>query len=226
MAERVQRDSVASDQRGDTRWFQPGEPVLLRYRRNYPAEGVVPVTIVEDTGGRIMFYTAEGTPIKVRHTAEGAPLGRTIPFAERERMPVVLGDAVWHTANLLTITESGRASSVGLFWAAIDWRFLGYYPNLQAPLRRTLLGFDTADFLLDITIEPDLSWQWKDEDEFTIAQEMGIFTPEQAAAIRAEGERIIADVEARRPPFDGSYERWRPEPSWTQPTMPAGWDRD
>ncbi len=211
---------------GDVRPWQPGDHVLLRYRRNLPADVIAPVTVVADTASRVALYTAAGSPLKLRVMADGSPMGRATPFAVRERMPVVLGDAEWHSTNVLWLSEPGRASSIGLFWSADDRRFLGYYGNLQAPLRRMRHGFDTADYLLDVAIKPDLSWCWKDEDEFEIAQYLGIFTEEEASAIRAEGERIIADVEARRSPFDGGYDEWRPEPSWTVPTMPDDWDRD
>ncbi len=211
---------------GENRHWQPGDQVLLRYRRNLPADVIAPVTVVADTASQVALYTPAGSPLKVRVMPDGTPMGRATPFAVRERMPVVLGDAEWHSANVLWLSEPGRASSIGLFWSADDWRFLGYYGNLQAPLRRMRKGFDTADYLLDVAMEPDLTWRWKDEDEFETAQHLGIFTAEQATAIRAEGERIIADVEARRPPFDGRYDEWCPELSWTVPTMPTDWDRE
>jgi hypothetical protein len=34
-------------------------------------------------------------------------------------------------------------------------------------LRRTRLGFDTRDQALDVVVEPDGTWQWKDEDQLT-----------------------------------------------------------
>jgi hypothetical protein len=39
-----------------------------------------------------------------------------------------------------------------------------WYVNFQRPMRRTAIGFDTFDLLLDLVIAPDLSrWDWKDE---------------------------------------------------------------
>ena len=211
---------------GEPKRWQAGDHVLFRYRRNQPADAVSPMTVVEDSVARVVLYLAEGTPTKWRAMPDWTLSTRNIPFAERERAPVRLVDTYWHSTNMLRVYEPDRASSILMFWNAIDWQFLGYYGNLEAPARRTRLGFDSADHLLDVVIEPDLTWRWKDEDEFAIAQEIGIFTTEQAAAIRAEGERIIADIEARRSPFDGGFEEWRPERSWTVPTMPDDWDRD
>jgi len=97
---------------------------------------------------------------------------------------------------------------------------------LQDPVHRVATGFDTGDHVLDLDVGPDLRWRWKDEDEFAIAQQIGRFTPDQAAAIRAEGERVIADIEARRWPFDGSLLDWRPDPSWPVPSVPDAWSED
>jgi hypothetical protein len=69
------------------------------------------------------------------------------------------------------------------------------------------------------------SWRWKDEDEFEEAIEKGIYLPEQARAIRAEGERALKRLLAREPPFDERWEDWRPDPSWQMPRITDGWDR-
>jgi hypothetical protein len=53
--------------------------------------------------------------------------------------------------------------------------------NLQAP---TQLGeqrfFDTNDLALDVSVEPDGAWHWK-EDDFEEAQEVGILDARAAA---------------------------------------------
>jgi protein associated with RNAse G/E len=45
-------------------------------------------------------------------------------------------------------------------------RHLGWYVNLQCPYRRTPLGIEAMDLMLDIVVEPDMTWRWKDDDEF------------------------------------------------------------
>jgi predicted RNA-binding protein associated with RNAse of E/G family len=97
--------------------------------------------------------------------------------------------------------------------------------NIQARLKRTAIGFDTADYLLDMVIDPDLAWEWKDEDEFAEAREAGILEPDVLDAVRAEGERTIADLRARRWPFDTGLESWRPDPGWGVPVLPGGWEK-
>ncbi len=81
------------------------------------------------------------------------------------------------------------------------------------------------DYLLDIVISADQStWHWKDEDEFNQAVAIGVFSPEEARAIRQEGERIIQLFKAGRSPFRDGWENWRPPAEWGLPTFPEGWE--
>jgi predicted RNA-binding protein associated with RNAse of E/G family len=99
-----------------------------------------------------------------------------------------------------------------------------WYVNLQAPLRRTPLGFDTVDHALDVIVELDGSWAWKDEDELAEAVEQGLFTVEEAERFHADGERAIARILDREPPFDRDWSSWRPDPDWPMPTLQTGWN--
>jgi predicted RNA-binding protein associated with RNAse of E/G family len=99
-----------------------------------------------------------------------------------------------------------------------------WYVNLQAPLERTLLGFDTVDHALDVLIPPDRSsWSWKDEDELVEAVSLGLFSEGDAAWFRYWGERAVEHLLLRLPPFDRDWQLWAPDPSWPLPELPAGW---
>lgn len=100
-----------------------------------------------------------------------------------------------------------------------------FYVNLQTPLRRTPVGFDYTDHLLDVVIPADRSsWRWKDEDELAEAVHRGLFTPQEAASFRHWGERAVEHVLLGQPPFDRDWSSWRPDPSWGIPVLPDGWD--
>jgi hypothetical protein len=76
-------------------------------------------------------------------------------------------------------------------------------------------------------VAPDRSWVWKDEGEFTerLAYPDDYWVTDEAA-VRAEGERVIKQVEAGQFPFDGTWVDFEPEPTWPVPTaLPEGWDR-
>jgi protein associated with RNAse G/E len=204
--------------------WNAGDVVALRYLRNTPGDVIMPVRVVHDGGDYISLYTAVGTPLKVQATRDGQRLTREIPFVEREGMIGGFADAEWHTNHVLMLHQPGRMSAIMLFWRDPDLEFVGYYGNIQAPLRRTPLGFDTADYLLDVSIAPDLSWRWKDEDEWDLAREHGLIAHDLLDEVRREGKRIVADVEARAWPFDAGFEAWQPDRLWTVPDLPANWD--
>lgn len=205
-----------------TRW-QGGDEIVLRYLRNTPGDVIVPVRVVHDDVDLVALYTAVGTPLKVQATREGRPLTRATSFLDREGMIGGLADAEWHTNHCLMLHRPGRLSAIMLLWRDPDWAFIGWYGNIQAPLVRTRLGFDTADYLLDVAIGPDLSWQWKDEDEWELARVYGLLDTALLDEVRHEGERIISEVEARCWPFDSGFERWRPDPHWSIPKLPHDW---
>lgn len=112
-----------------------------------------------------------------------------------------------------------------LLWTAEEDRRV-WYVNLQDPLMRTPIGFDTVDHALDVVVELDRSsWRWKDEDELAEAVDDGLFTPAEASDFRAWGERAVERIVSNEPPFDRNWDRWHPDPGWGIPELPDGWER-
>ena len=81
---------------------------------------------------------------------------------------------------------------------------------------------DAFDQMLDIWIEPNGTWSWKDWDELVEAERVGLFTGAKAEAIRAEGRRAIDSLGTVLPT---GWEDWQPDPAWALPTLPEGWDQ-
>jgi uncharacterized protein len=204
--------------------WQPGERIVLRSWRSGQLTWAAPVIVVADAPDCIALYLPVNTPIKLAVHLDGSPIPRDIPYEERHALAWRIGDGIWHSEHRLLLTRPGSAHAFSLFWGGADWSFHGWYVDLLRPLTRTPLGFDTEDQVLDIVVAPDCSWQWKDEDEFASAQRVGRFTADEATAIRAEGERVIAAIEARAWPLDTGWEHWRPDPAWEKPRLPEGWD--
>lgn len=180
---------------------------------------VMPVTVVEDSDTRIAHYLAAGTRYLRRALMNGSPVPRVMPLDELRRVGSRLMEDEWRGSHRLIVTRPGRAHAVYLRWGAATWEFNGWYVNLQEPLQRTESGFTTEDHFLDILVAPDLTWQWKDEDELEEAVEVGRVTRAAADTIRLEGERVIDDIEAERFPFDNSLTLWRPDPAWRIPAL-------
>jgi hypothetical protein len=62
------------------------------------------------------------------------------------------------------------------------------------------------------------------EDELAIFARRGIVDPDLERRIRAEADAIVAKLERREPPFDGSFEDWGPDADWPALVLPEGWE--
>lgn len=201
-----------------------GDQVLFRDVRNAPVNMIVPVTVVRDDGDLIALFAAVGRTIKVRAAVYGTPFTHEVPLVEREGKASTLVDWTWTSNHVLMLAKPGEWSAIWLMWNDSDWAFRGYYGNIRTPMARTSTGFDAVDLLLDVSIDPDLSWRWKDEDEYQIAWKQSLVSRRLMSEARAKGEQIVADVEGRRWPFGAGLEVWRPDPSWPVPCLPDNWN--
>jgi hypothetical protein len=173
--------------------------------------------VVLDSERLIAVYIAEGTAFK-----GNAHWDFDLPALEQEP-PLI--DYTWTGRRTLVLIETGALSGIYLSWHS-DGEFEGWYVNLQEPLRRTRLGFDTADKVLDIVIAPGLtSWRWKDEHDFERAQRSGLIDARRAKQLRREGERMLELMEGREGVFAEGWEDWKPPESWPISALPDGWDR-
>jgi hypothetical protein len=190
-----------------------GDVVLLRGVFRGVVTWAVPHRLVSRDEDFVGLYVAPGTPAKITvRDRDGRYLDR---WGNGD-----LRDHVWQWHGVLRLPRLREAHSVDLYWTGDEATFAGWYVNLQEPLVEDALGFRTRDNVLDVWVEPDGRWSWKDEDELEEAVGRGYFTQEEAHEIRTEGERVLADW-----PFPTGWEDWRPDPAWPIPELPDGWDQ-
>jgi predicted RNA-binding protein associated with RNAse of E/G family len=210
--------------------FRVGSDVLYRdYRGNGQLVLVIPQRVVADDERGLLTWRPVGTPWLFRRTADGRDR-REIPFHLRHTVEWRLAPLTWTGLHVLHLFRPGHAHSVWWMFNP-DFTLNRWYVNLEAPPARwaddSLAGVDTFDHALDIVVTPDRQWHWKDEVEYLErAGHPDYWTTDQAADIRAEGERVIKDIEAGAFPFDGTWRDFGPGPAWPLPALPhSGWDR-
>jgi hypothetical protein len=215
----------------ETTYWSPGDHVVLRYvgHDNGWAAGW-PQIIVEDTPDRVMLYQPAGTRAQNARGVGEDRRSRLMPgsrldWPELYSLPLGLlrimrADA---THGVEVYFGAGDTTPPQYGWLDDEGHHRGFKVNLQARFVRTSIGFDTTDNALDVVMGTDLNWRWKDEEQVADRVGVGLTFPEEAAAFRAEGERVIADLERRAFPFDQPWDEWRPDPAWTPPTLPEGW---
>ena len=195
----------------------PGDVVALREMWHGKVWEARPAVVVRDEPNLQMFHVPARARCKVPVDAEGRPL--RLPATDWD-----LADTRRDSTTMLSFAFPDTSYAVILGYSGQGDLF-EYYVNLQTPLERSPVGFDTVEHLLDVTITPDRStWSWKDEDELAEAVERGLFSEEDAAWFRFWGERAVEHVLLREPPFDEDWSSWRPEPAWEDIRLPDNWD--
>jgi uncharacterized protein len=197
--------------------WQPGDAIVLRELWNGAVFEARPALVVHDLPLQTALFVPAGAVCGVAIDHDGTEL----------RFP----DRPWS----LRVRSRGDFGILSFAWPDTPYGVLllqgldgsprGWYVNLQAPLHRTPIGFDTVDHTLDVLIPLDRSsWSWKDEDELAQAVALGLFTEDDSGRFRYWGERAVEHLLLRLPPFDEPWEDWRPDPSWLTPELPSGWD--
>ncbi len=194
--------------------WRPGDVIPIRHVQDGEVRFAEAAIVVEDAPERLVMFTPVGGGMQWDNMINWATGAFSGPKPVRR-----------HTTNALKIHEPGAQHTTSLFFSEGMERFICWYIDLEEPTRRAGGGLVTFDRSLDIVVDPDRRWRWKDEDHFAHIQRFGWITPERAEELRAEGERVVRRIEAKEPPFGDSWLDWRPDPSWAPPELPADWAR-
>ncbi|PON15580.1 DUF402 domain-containing protein [Candidatus Entotheonella serta] len=203
----------------NTRRFRFGEAVLYRELDECQRIiSVLPVRIVRDDPSFVILWLPLGTPSikpELVHHTPGTPRR----WVEGNWY---LTRSTWQWAELLILVRPGEHRATWVRWSP-ERIFEGWAVNMQSQLTRTRLGFDHWDHQLDLMVDPNRHWHWKDEDELQLAVELGRMTREQADAVKAEGWRAVAQIEQHQSPFSDEWESWTPVPTWSRPQLVEDW---
>jgi Protein of unknown function (DUF402) len=179
--------------------------------RGRPWVGVAAL-VVQDDPDLLVIYVPEGAEISV--IDDGGPIVH--PWSDRR---------AWEGHGIVVLHRPGDAYSVNVFWEGPTREFSVWYLNLEAPFVRTALGVDTRDHELDLWSTDGHSWHWKDAELLDQRVADGVYTAEEATAIRAEGERLYGEVSNGGGWWDERWAAWEPPSDWEPPRLPSGWDR-
>jgi hypothetical protein len=202
--------------------MRPGEIVYLRHWQREQLGRVVPVHLAEVRPDGVLLWAPVGITYWHFNMPDGRTMDRT-PLREwsaTRRLPVA--QTAWH--GLLSWHPAGRDYSIRFLFRA-NGEFFAWYANLEMPAvawrHDRFTGLDTIDWDLDLWVHPDGRWEWTDEEvlEARLA-EPDAYWVDDPDRVRRAGREVIALVEARAFPFDGTWVDFRPDPGW--PALPSG----
>ncbi|MEO2177323.1 MAG: DUF402 domain-containing protein [bacterium] len=199
--------------------WKAGDSAMLREVHQGRVWSARPGYVVSDEGERASFYFPWNT---ICHWPWHAGLNLRVPADSWKLEP-----GRWLPYEQLHVMEVGAIHHVSVLWKRDSYEHAGWKVDFHEPARRGQFGFDALDWALDLIVKPDRSYFIKDEDEFTAYQYQGLLNPDQVAAVEAELENVIRQVEAKEGIFADSILEWRPEPGWVnvgrcQNYQPAG----
>ena len=176
-----------------------------------------PTIVVQDISDLIVLYMPTGVCGK---NVDHKPAPRELLSADQ----IKIIDSQWKLTDVLMLIVPDEAFSTYIMWETGTKNLQCWYINLQEPIRRTSIGFDTMDNMLDVVISPDMSnWHWKDEDEFAEAEKLGFYTAEKAREIWAEGEKAVRLVTKERRALYSQWKKWNADPEWVVPKLSPLW---
>jgi hypothetical protein len=180
-----------------------------------------PETVVRDDAEYLILYTHPNAPYRSTH------LINRYSLSVEERIERMLDFDSWQLEDrrsgdhhLISISRPDVWYSVWMIWS-VDWEFRSWYVNFQSPYHRTDSGIIVEDLALDLRVNPDLSWSWKDDDEFVEMVRQGVITVEQATAVKTVKTEVIELIEQKHAPFDSGWTDWRPLKEWPVPKIPG-----
>lgn len=177
-----------------------------------------PVTVIADDEHHLAVWLAPGTRMLHQVLADGSGI-RTVEGAARFTAPRAQGAKVWQGAGIVAVFQPGADYSVWFFETESGLRN-SYYFNIEVPYTRTTSGIESADLILDVLVDADGAYRYKDEDELGFAQQAGLISEDQASRIRHAGDDAAEAIEAWRFPLDAGFETFQPDPKWPIPSLP------
>jgi len=132
-----------------------------------------------------------------------------------------MADWTWRWNSVVTELVSGRWFTVAKMYSeAAAGALACWYVNFERPPAWHASGWDTMDLAVDLVVDPDGAWHWKDEDEYAQCRRLGLITDAEYVAVEEARDQAVALVEARDGLFDGdAAESWLPELDWPLPSL-------
>jgi hypothetical protein len=182
-------------------WWSRGEEVVWRSLPGGSVGFVCATRVLLDGPVVVALYQPTGSTILRRAGHRGGPGGRLLlDWNGKHRR------GTWEREPTLRVHPVGERYSVVRTWDTSQERYRGWYVNLEQDWRRTPIGFDSRDDILDVVVADDLSGvSPKDDDELFAAVKAGQLSLGEAEEICTTAEQVMEALSERAWPFTEDY---------------------
>jgi hypothetical protein len=205
--------------------FEPGTTATRRDVFGGRIFSAFPHRVVSDTATTLAMALWPGVVglapaswIEALRTGDGTARDQLMPQLARGDWQT--GPWTWQRTTRLSLLYPDRYFSVHLMFdpgGALNC----WYVNFEVPYTRTAIGVDTFDLAVDLIVDPtDLSYRWKDEDEYAQGRRLGVISDTCHKHVELAKDEAVALIERREGPFAEDWHGWRPDPAWSRPSLP------
>jgi hypothetical protein len=173
--------------------FAAGSSICVREVLHGAAWASWEERVVSDDG-ILVSVKADGTPMSFPEHPVPHPWGHL---------------EAWQGTTVLKLRRDGDWYSVWRFFDA-EGAFLSWYVNFETPVVRTADGVDVNDLQLDIVIDPDGGWRWKDVQDLAPSMASGRITQDELLAVLAEAAHV-AELLDRGDRWWAPWDDWSPQ---------------
>lgn len=193
--------------------WRPWEPIVRREVWRGRPWVAIPFFVISDEPQLLVTYVPEGAPFGF---AEGNWPGGPHGWSHRP---------AWEGHGTLHLQRPGDPYAVFVFWRGPEREFDCWYVNFQDPFRRSEIGIDSHDHVVDLSSEDGRSWARKDFELLDVRVAEGRFAEPKAEEIRRDAERVEHALTEHGPWWDLAWADWTPPPGLEPPPLPASWER-
>lgn len=183
----------------------------------------VPQRVISSNPAELVTYVPTGT-IATRASNRGLPGTENLTRDERKLQALRTREArvveVAEAPDRLFIYRSERWSRTSLGWDHSTGALQSWYINFELPARPTPHGIVSMDLVVDIWVNPDRTWQWKDRDDFLAVLDDHTLDAEIRDRVDAESAQVLHELHTRTGPFADHWLEFQPDPDWSEPVLP------
>jgi hypothetical protein len=202
--------------------YESGRTIVAEERWHGLLWSAVPQRVVSSTAEELITYLPAGT---VGMYATNRLLPEAAGLTRDERKLLALKTCIaqagenFEAPDKLHIYRPSRWARVNLGWDP-SGAFMGWYVNFELPPEPAATGLVSKDLVLDIYVEPDRSWRWKDREDFHTAITEGILDASLREPLEVETEQVLVEIDHETGPFRPDLIDFRPRSDWRTPELP------